>query len=136
MMEIIGPKHKVDNINNCSFNNNSANKVTDQYPQIRGELIIQESKNKQNNFDYRNDNKIMNIHLVIILSIFYLVEWSYDHYVYQVAYVDEDKHYQLDDWIVEADYKDDRCDKFIEIVEEWLSNLPRTNFSLNWEIED
>lgn len=78
MMEIIGPKHKVDNISNCSFNNNSTNKVPNQYSQFRSKLIIHECKNKQNNLNNRNNDKIMNIHLIIIFPIFYFVEWPYD----------------------------------------------------------
>lgn len=78
----------------------------------------------------------MNIYLIIIFPIFYFVEWPYDQDVYQIAYIYEDQHYQLDNWVVKADHKNNCCDKFMEIVEEWLSYLPRTNFCLNWEVEN
>ena len=77
----------------------------------------------------------MDVYFVIVLSVFDFEEGPLDDEVDHVCDIYQDEQDDLNDWICEGYGKEDCCKQLVEVVQQGLGDVPRTNFGLNgiWE---
>lgn len=102
MMVIVSPKSKVNDIDDCSFNDDPTNDLSNHDLGACWKLSAQKVHDKQHYLDQRNHQKIMDVYFVIVLSVFYSEERPIDDEVNHVSDVDQDEKDDLDDWVYEG----------------------------------
>lgn len=90
MMVIISPKDKVNDIDDCSFYDDSANHVSYHDLGTCCQLSPHEVHNKQHYLHQRNHKKIMDVYFVIVLSVFDSEERPFDDEIDHVGDIDQD----------------------------------------------
>lgn len=102
MMIVVSPKDKVNDIDDCSFDDDAANDISNHNLGACCKLGSHKVHNQQHYFYQGNHQKIMDIYFVIVLSVFYSEEWPFDDEVNHVCDINQDEQNDLDDWICEG----------------------------------
>lgn len=102
MMEIVGPKSEVNDIDDCSFYDDCADDIANHDLDACCKLSAQEVHNKQHYLDQSNHQEIVDVYFVIVLSVFDSEERPFHNEVDHVCDIDQDEKDDLDDWIYEG----------------------------------
>ena len=136
MVVVIGSEAKIDDIDEKSFNNNSYDKIADKNFMVGDEIGVEENEEQKEEFYEDEDDHIVNVDLVIVLSLFDLEEGFFKDEVDQISHVEKNYQNQLDNRVSEGDHQENCSYEFMEIADEREGKLPGSYFGLYSKGED
>ena len=115
---VIGPVAEVDDIDEKSFDNDGYDKIAEKNFIAGWEIGVEEDEDKKEEFYEDEDDHVVDVDLVVVLSLFDLEEWFFEDEVHQVSHVEKNYQNQLDYRVGEGYYQENCGYEFMEIADQ------------------
>jgi hypothetical protein len=133
---VVGPDVEVDEVDDGSLDDESADCLPDEHLVAGGELVVHEDEDEQHYFDDADDQQVVDVDLVVVLPVLDAEEGPADADVQHVAQVDQDQEDYLHHWVAKRHRQENSSQQLVHVAHKGLRDLPRPRLRLDWIGED